>query len=251
MKYNDKSILESYHCYKALRLLNKESSNILENFSKEENKIFRKRVIGCIFATDMLFHNTVIAKLVDKIDLIVKKEKQENLENINSENLNNISEKKEVENNFNFKEDKEIKVENIQISSKRIKIFYELNENKEDITQKFDLQQDILNYLVHSSDVSNPAKDIAIYSVWTKLVMQEFFNQGDLEKNEGLPVSYLCDRSTVDVPKSQVGFINFIVLPLFKTISFYFPNLFFYEENLKKNCEYFKSIDNFEIKYEI
>lgn len=35
--------------------------------------------------------------------------------------------------------------------------------------------------------------------------MQEFFNQGDKEKEQGLPCSPLCDRNTTPVAESQVG----------------------------------------------
>jgi cAMP-specific phosphodiesterase 4 len=36
-------------------------------------------------------------------------------------------------------------------------------------------------------------------------------------------VSFLCDRAATDVPKTQPGFINFIVVPLFKTLTLIMP----------------------------
>lgn len=36
-------------------------------------------------------------------------------------------------------------------------------------------------------------------------VLQEFFNQGDLEKKAGLPVSMLMDRNTTNIAKMQIG----------------------------------------------
>lgn len=50
---------------------------------------------------------------------------------------------------------------------------------------------------------------------WTILLFEEFFNQGDVEKEAGLPVSFLCDRETTQIPQSQPGFVNFILAPLF------------------------------------
>jgi hypothetical protein len=44
-------------------------------------------------------------------------------------------------------------------------------------------------------------------------VLEEFFRQGDLEASMGLPYSPLCDRHTVHVADSQIGFIDFIVEP--------------------------------------
>ena len=35
--------------------------------------------------------------------------------------------------------------------------------------------------------------------------MEEFFNQGDQEKELGLDMSPLCDRNTTQIPQSQIG----------------------------------------------
>ena len=43
--------------------------------------------------------------------------------------------------------------------------------------------------------------------------MEEFFKQGDREKQQGLEFSPLCDRHNTMVPQSQISFIDFIVVP--------------------------------------
>merc|ERR1712110_700065 len=45
-------------------------------------------------------------------------------------------------------------------------------------------------------------------------VLEEFFAQGDEELRLGMPVGILNDRSKVNKPGSQHGFINFLVAPL-------------------------------------
>ena len=40
-----------------------------------------------------------------------------------------------------------------------------------------------------------------------------------------LPVSFLCDRDTTNVAKSQPGFCSFIVLPLFVQLAELMPNM--------------------------
>eukprot|EP00740_Mantoniella_antarctica_P017480 CAMPEP_0181391194 /NCGR_PEP_ID=MMETSP1106-20121128/25907_1 /TAXON_ID=81844 /ORGANISM="Mantoniella antarctica, Strain SL-175" /LENGTH=377 /DNA_ID=CAMNT_0023512193 /DNA_START=91 /DNA_END=1220 /DNA_ORIENTATION=- len=65
-----------------------------------------------------------------------------------------------------------------------------------------------MKLVLKSADVSNPAKPLAVVKTWTLRVMEEFFNQGDLEKEKGLAVSPLCDRETVSVPASQTGSRN-------------------------------------------
>ena len=78
---------------------------------------------------------------------------------------------------------------------------------------------------MHSSDVSVPCRDFKIVKKWTYLLFEEFFLQGDEEKAKSLQVSFLCDRDTTNVAKSQPGFISFIVLPLFSILSDYMPNM--------------------------
>ena len=47
--------------------------------------------------------------------------------------------------------------------------------------------------------------------------MEEFFKQGDIERERGLEFSPLCDRHNTMVPQSQIGFIDFIVQPTLTT----------------------------------
>ncbi|XP_074602242.1 phosphodiesterase 1c isoform X4 [Brevipalpus obovatus] len=70
-----------------------------------------------------------------------------------------------------------------------------------------------LSMVLHCCDISHPAKDWNIHRRWTELLLEEFFRQGDKEKELGLPYSPLCDRNTTLVAESQIGFIDFIVAP--------------------------------------
>lgn len=49
--------------------------------------------------------------------------------------------------------------------------------------------------------------------------------QSDLEKLEGLPVAPFMDRDKVTKPSSQVGFIKFVLLPLFEALGSLFPKV--------------------------
>ena len=117
-------------------------------------------------------------------------------------------------------------------------------ENIDPVTS-FNLRQEFLNVLIHSADVSNPTKPLDIYKQWAQRCVDEFFKQGDMEKRLGMAVSFNCDRDTVSLPQSQVGFIDAIVFPLFSVLCEFFPGLKFTLENMGKNSSYFKSvIDN-------
>jgi len=73
------------------------------------------------------------------------------------------------------------------------------------------------------ADISNPSKPIHLSARWAERVMAEFFAQGDREKALGLAVSPMCDRESTAIPKSQLGFIDFVVLPLFNTWAMHLP----------------------------
>ncbi|XP_031719036.1 cAMP-specific 3',5'-cyclic phosphodiesterase 4C-like isoform X2 [Anarrhichthys ocellatus] len=75
----------------------------------------------------------------------------------------------------------------------------------------------VLRNMVHCADLSNPTKTLPIYRQWTERIMEEFFRQGDKERERGMEISAMCDKHTASVEKSQVGFIDYIVHPLWET----------------------------------
>ena len=53
---NDGAVQEIYHAAELFRILNEEKYNFLTTLKKDEFRVFRKRVIGLILATDMSNH---------------------------------------------------------------------------------------------------------------------------------------------------------------------------------------------------
>lgn len=117
-----------------------------------------------------------------------------------------------------------------------------------DSVNLFATQQDFLNILLHTADISNPTKPIKVYDQWVERLMDEFWAQGDKEKNLKLPISFLCDRSTTNVNNSQIGFIDGIVYPLLTTIIDFFPGLKFLLENCQENKKIYDARRKLEIK---
>ena len=62
----------------------------------------------------------------------------------------------------------------------------------------------VLQNMVHCSDLSNPTKPLDIYRQWVDRLMEEFFRQGDKEREAGLDISPMCDRHNATIEKSQV-----------------------------------------------
>ena len=195
--YNE-SPLENMHINKGIEILESDEYNIFENLNLNDYEIIKKRIIKGILMTDGSKHNQVMKEMENSIEKI--------------KIFSNQNETKLI-NRFN-------------------EVFYNKIINQNEI---FNIQQNLYNFILHSSDISNPSKVFEIYSKWTDYVTTEFFNEGDLEKLENLPVNFLCDRETTNIPKSQISFINYIVLPDFKLLSTIIPECNIYVKNCEDN----------------
>ena len=102
-------------------------------------------------------------------------------------------------------------------------------------TTKFDEQQAVLDFFVHSADLAHNTKLFSISLQWVELLSNEFWKQGDKEKSMNLPVSFLCERTNSDVPSSQVGFIKGFIIPTFEILVNLFPELQYTVTNAKAN----------------
>lgn len=88
-----------------------------------------------------------------------------------------------------------------------------------------DTMWDILTFMLHMADISNAAKPGPVSRQWTERCLEEFFEQGDQEKKLGMEPSPQCDRHTVSRPDSQIGFIQFVVLPAYEVLACIIPEL--------------------------
>ncbi|XP_050522194.1 cAMP-specific 3',5'-cyclic phosphodiesterase 4A-like isoform X3 [Daktulosphaira vitifoliae] len=77
------------------------------------------------------------------------------------------------------------------------------------------LRHFILQIALKCADISNPCRPWDVSRKWSLKVCDEFFRQGDYERQLGLPVTDICDRYNNTVPKIQTVFFKFMVLPLF------------------------------------
>ena len=106
----------------------------------------------------------------------------------------------------------------------------------------FDNQQAVLSLIIHAADISNPAKPAHVQKTWVDLVFIEFYKQGDTEKQTKLPISLLCDRSTTDIDKSQIGFMNYITIPTFETLMIASPELQTFIQQTKSNLKRYEEL---------
>ena len=74
----------------------------------------------------------------------------------------------------------------------------------------------MLQIALKCADISNPCRPWEISKAWSVQVTEEFYRQGDLERNLGLSVTAPCDRFKSSMSKIQIGFFRFIAAPLFE-----------------------------------
>ena len=120
-------------------------------------------------------------------------------------------------------------------------------ENSENIVKNsgnnlFNEQQEILNYLIHIGDISHNTKKFEITYKWSLLLTEEFWRQGDEEKEKGFNVNFLYDRNNIDIGRNQVGFIKGIIVPSFDLLINFLPELMYYSDNMKENLRRWNEI---------
>ena len=163
LTYNDISCLENFHVSKLFKTIKKDENNIFIKLNVDDYKTIRKRMISEILATDMANHGKVMGVVKAKVENF-------NKEN-NNDNDNNTEKKK----------------------------FEYLTKNPK---TQFEEQQSLLDFFIHAADLAHNTKLFKISLQWVELLINEFWLQGDKEKELNLPVSFLCDRIGSDIPSS-------------------------------------------------
>jgi hypothetical protein len=133
---------------------------------------------------------------------------------------------------------------------KELQVMYEMNlevldgrrerarsEEEIGVLTKAENKTLVLSAILHACDISNPCKAWDVTQAWAELCLEEFFRQGDQEKERGVPVQFLNDRDKLNRPNSQIGFIEFMIAPLFTAMVHLWPPLLELHENLSGNLE--------------
>jgi len=99
-----------------------------------------------------------------------------------------------------------------------------------------------MQLILKCGDVSNVSRPFELADKWCDVLCEEFFRQGDLEMASGMEyTSPLNDRAHLDKPKSQIGFYNFVCLPLYVTAARVFPPLQANVDQVRSNLAVWKA----------
>jgi len=103
----------------------------------------------------------------------------------------------------------------------------------------------MLDVVLHAADISNPTKPRPAMLRWIHHLLDELWTQGDEESRLGLEVSPLCDRAAgqTSVPKTQLGFIDFVIQPLFAPITALVHEAQEATQNLEENKAFWQQME--------
>jgi len=183
------------HCAKLYTLVANQQMNIFAKLTKEEYKEARKNCIEVILHTDMILHGAMVKDL-----------------------------------QMTYQMDQEV--------FKRMADAPLADGNNLAVAEVFSqpgTKMLVMETILHAADVSNPCKVWDTSHAWAMVCLEEFFAQGDQEKILGIPVQFLNDREKLNKPNSQVGFIEFMIAPLFVATIRLWPTLRELGDNLGNN----------------
>jgi len=176
IRYNDRSPLENMHCARLFEIVSQPKTAVFDNFDKKEYREARQVCIEAILHTDNVHHFAMVKEM-------------QMLYEMNSDVF-------------------DIALQMHQMGQ----VDFPPREIC-DILSDPEKKRSMRNLVLHFSDISNPMKPFEICKRWAWNIIDEFFNQGDKEKELGITVQPLNDREKVNKPYSQVGFIEFFVAP--------------------------------------
>ena len=197
--YCDASVNEHYHLARAFQVMTEDASmRFYEQWDSEQWFRFRKIVMEMVLATDMAKHFEIMSKVKAQEDIGAHGSGRMQMPHRSA---------------------------HLHASKKSAS-----SQNSSEMSFDRNLW---LKLAIKAADVSAQCKKWKVARQFADCYIAEVFLQGDMEREQGLGVSPLCDRETTKVALSQVGFIDAIVKPLYETLSQLCPEMDFCLENLE------------------
>ncbi|KAJ9063919.1 hypothetical protein DSO57_1035896 [Entomophthora muscae] len=89
--------------------------------------------------------------------------------------------------------------------------------------------------ILHAADISNAVRPWPLCKAWSDMVINEFFQQGDLERRNDLPVSPNMDRGCSSQAQIALDFDAYIITPFFEALASLFPDSKVFLQHLHSN----------------
>ncbi|KAL6765019.1 hypothetical protein V8C86DRAFT_1223041 [Haematococcus lacustris] len=190
LRYNDRSPMENHHLAAAFSLLKDPDLNFLALLPKASWERLRKLMVELVLGTDMKQHFSIIGAFTAL----------HRLNTSEAQGSARISGAGKQESLPSYGKASSSTVDELQPVSEQDKLLS-------------------LQMALKCSDLGHLAAPLPVHLAWVARLEAEFFAQGDAERAQGLAISPLCDRTKQGITKSQVGFFDFVALPLFKNFT--------------------------------
>ncbi|KAG2441899.1 hypothetical protein HXX76_003505 [Chlamydomonas incerta] len=232
LRYNDRSPLENHHCAAAFTLMRRPEFDLLAPLSAADRSSFRKQVIELVLATDMKQHFSILSHFNTVHRLAAYSQQQQAAQPAastgppaatgadgHSKPLSIVKTPSEVR--------------DVAAAVGELTVPKPLDDTERSLS---------LQVALKCADISNLGRELECYKRWVALLEEEMFLQGDKERELGISISPLCDRTKVGVSKSQTGFFDFVALPLVHAMTSAFPGAARMMRHFLANYNHWKAV---------
>ncbi|KAJ5654625.1 hypothetical protein N7490_001628 [Penicillium lividum] len=110
----------------------------------------------------------------------------------------------------------------------------------------------VCGLLIKCADISNVARPWGVAEKWTRILQEEFANQGEMEKEVGMETALFGGPPELGnlykLATGQIGFMSIFALPLFEGVSDLLPQLQFTAEHIRGNQSQWQQHANDELR---
>eukprot|EP00927_Polykrikos_kofoidii_P068937 TRINITY_DN64296_c0_g1_i1.p1 TRINITY_DN64296_c0_g1~~TRINITY_DN64296_c0_g1_i1.p1 ORF type:complete len:486 (-),score=81.45 TRINITY_DN64296_c0_g1_i1:376-1833(-) len=200
--YNDRSVLENMHASLFFETLRRPGLNFAANMNTLQFQSFRAKVIDCIMATDMARHFGLLDRFSARV-MMMQDEGTPVTKGGQEDGCGSIG--LSGEGSFSSKEDRGM----------------------------------LITAFMHMADLGQSARPWQSHRLAVKYLEQEFFAQGDQERELGIPISPLMDRSKESLAGGQAFFLKKLVQPMLEPCCFFLEKALAdaLRDNLERNEE--------------
>lgn len=106
--------------------------------------------------------------------------------------------------------------------------------------------------LIKCADISNVARPWDVAERWTKILQEEFANQGEMEKEVGMETALFGGPPELGnifkLATGQIGFMSIFALPLFEGVADLLPQMSFTVDQIRSNQSVWRTLADKETK---
>eukprot|EP00741_Cyanophora_paradoxa_P018633 tig00021072_g17983.t1 len=224
LRYNDRSPLESHHASAAWIALRESRHNFLQGMPKAALRELRRTVVDMVLATDMAQHFEVLGNFRKCVAAGALGPATEPLEDRGAPGAGAAAALRSAPASMAVFQRPLAPGGALRPQRPRASSVVVVQPLLMGPLQSDD-KRVLLAATMKTCDIGHAAKTLALHTVWSERISVEFMCQGDRERELGIPISPFMDRHNQNFAASQVGFMEFIVLPLMGAVASVFPGV--------------------------